>query len=183
MLTFPSMMATHELVVPRSMPMTGPDTLEELKRACMAGDCSTMRESVSYRLEYMVMLQEILCPRHFGRGCLRLWRGRVDAGRGSTAKELTARDDRPAARRDEGRAARIEAARVADNIFSDERGREMGEKERVILACERTFERRRRSVECFRCFGSFRSVRHTWSFELSYPSSNQIHGSLLPLKG
>lgn len=39
MLTFPSMMATQELVVPRSIPMTGPETLEELKRACMAGDC------------------------------------------------------------------------------------------------------------------------------------------------
>jgi hypothetical protein len=26
-------MATHELVVPRSIPITGPETLEELKRA------------------------------------------------------------------------------------------------------------------------------------------------------
>jgi hypothetical protein len=29
------MMATHELVVPRSIPITGPETFEELKRAPM----------------------------------------------------------------------------------------------------------------------------------------------------
>lgn len=38
-LTFPSMRATQEFVVPRSIPMTGPDTFEELKRAWSDDDC------------------------------------------------------------------------------------------------------------------------------------------------
>lgn len=101
-------MATQELVVPRSIPMTGPETLEELKRACMAGDCgiqysdgqlAALDENTEWLIAELLHVAErgIASSRRSGEG---MRQGRIEGGRESR----TYSEGRPASREERRRA-------------------------------------------------------------------------------